>query len=508
MQKENILTINGLTKQYPGTLALSDVSININKGEIIGLVGENGAGKSTLLKLIMGLEQPTKGDMQIYGKKYNPKTPLEANKNGIGMVFQEQSLIQNLSVSENIFFGREDSYSKFGFVNKNKMNKDAEEVLSQVNVSGLKTSKKVFNYDFATRQMIEIAKVFYVSQRDDEKNSIILLDEPTSVLSEDEVKLLFKNIKKFVAKGDSVIFVSHRLDEVLEISDRIYVFKDGQNVCELNKENANENILYEKMVGKTASGEYYKLNRQVTPSKKELMKIEKLGLKGYFNDISFSLHEGEVIGICGVIGSGKEELCEVICGDKIPTSGTIKIHGEEKVSKEPYQSLRNGILSIPKERREEAIIPDNTISENISMSNYSKIKLNGFISKKKEDEQAQTFMEELNIKAPSIFQKVSNLSGGNAQKVVFARILASDAPILLLNHPTRGVDIGAKEEIYSLIRDLSEQNKGIIVIGDTLDESIGLSSKILVMKDGTLTHEFDAPSDNKPEQLDIVKYMM
>jgi ribose transport system ATP-binding protein len=508
MKKERIFSINEISKDYPGTRALDNVSLEINKGEVIGLVGENGAGKSTLLKIIMGLEQPTSGHMTMHNSPYMPKSPIEANNNGIGMVFQEQSLIQNLTVAENIFFGQESRFTTFGLINKKKMYKDAGGILSNVDIHKIRTDKKVYNYDFATRQMIEIAKVFHVAQREDNQSSIILLDEPTSVLSNVEVKQLFKNIRKMTENGDSIIFISHRLDEVLEISDRIYVFKDGKRVSELDIDEANENVLYEKMVGKTASGEYYKLNRQIIPSSEVLLEVKNLGLKGFFNDISFQLNQGEVLGLCGVIGSGKEELCSVICGDEIPSVGEVHVQGCRISANEPYQSLENGILIIPKERREEAIIPDKTIYENISMSNYTSISKKGIISSQMEKDQAQGYVKKLSIKTPSIKELVGNLSGGNAQKVVFARALASDAPILILNHPTRGVDIGAKEEIYSLIRDLAEQNKGIILIGDTLDECIGLSSRILVMKDGKVTKEFSSPAASKPEQVDIVKYMM
>ena len=508
MSKECIFSIDELSKEYPGTQALKGVSLTINKGEVIGLVGENGAGKSTLLRLIMGLEQPSSGSMSMYGNPYTPRTAIEANENGIGMVFQEQSLIQNLTVAENIFFGQESAYSKFGLINKRRMSKDARTVLANINVQDIRTDRKVYNFDFATRQMIEIAKVFHVAHRKDEQSSIILLDEPTSVLSKDEVSHLFTNIRRMTEKGNSVIFISHRLDEVMEISDRIYVFKDGSRVAEMDSGDANEDILYEKMVGKTASGEYYKLNRQISPGSELLLDVNDLGLKGFFSDISFKLHESEVLGICGVIGSGKEELCGVICGDETASEGEIQVLGKNSHANEPYQSLKNGILLIPKERREEAVIPDKTIYENISMSNYARVSKRGVISSELEKVQARDYVDKLAIKTPTIHEQVGNLSGGNAQKVVFARALASDASVLILNHPTRGVDIGAKEEIYSLIRELAEQKKGIILIGDTLDECIGLSSRILVMKDGRITRELDSPGNEKPEQIDIVKYMM
>ncbi len=508
MGKETLFSAQNITKQYPGTLALDHVSLKIEPGKVVGLVGENGAGKSTLLKIIMGIEQPTDGKMEMHGQVYCPQSPIEANKNGVGMVFQEQSLIQNLTVGQNIFFGQEEKYTHFGILNKKKMYEDAKQVMDAVELHDIRADKKVNTLDFATRQMVEIAKVFNVARREDGKACVILLDEPTSVLNEGEVQNLFRNIRRMTEKGNSVVFISHRLDEVLEISDDIYVFKDGKNVCELGRAEADENVLYEKMVGKTATGEYYQVHRQAVPQEEVLMEAKNLGMRGYFRNINFSLHKGEVLGICGVVGSGKEELCGVICGDDEATAGELLVKGKQIHLKHPYQALAQGILSIPKERREESIIEDKTIYENISMSNYRKVSSKGLISSERERQQAEEYLKELAIKAPSIHQQVGFLSGGNAQKVVFARILASDADILLLNHPTRGVDIGAKGEIYSLIRDITAQGKGVIVLGDTLDECIGLSTRLLVMKDGEITKELDASADHKPEQVDIVKYMM
>ena len=508
MGKETLFSAQNITKQYPGTLALDHVSLKIEPGKVVGLVGENGAGKSTLLKIIMGIEQPTDGKMEMHGQVYCPQSPIEANKNGVGMVFQEQSLIQNLTVGQNIFFGQEEKYTHFGILNKKKMYEDAKQVMDAVELHDIRADKKVNTLDFATRQMVEIAKVFNVAKREDGKACVILLDEPTSVLNEGEVQNLFRNIRRMTEKGNSVVFISHRLDEVLEISDDIYVFKDGKNVCELGRAEADENVLYEKMVGKTATGEYYQVHRQAVPQEEVLMEAKNLGMRGYFRNINFSLHKGEVLGICGVVGSGKEELCGVICGDDEATAGELLVKGKQIHLKHPYQALAQGILSIPKERREESIIEDKTIYENISMSNYRKVSSKGLISSERERQQAEEYLKELAIKAPSIHQQVGFLSGGNAQKVVFARILASDADILLLNHPTRGVDIGAKGEIYSLIRDITAQGKGVIVLGDTLDECIGLSTRLLVMKDGEITKELDASADHKPEQVDIVKYMM
>lgn len=506
--KNLLFQAKNMCKFYPGTKALKGVDMDIYEGEVIGLIGENGAGKSTLMKLMMGVEPATEGEMTLMGQPYKPANPREATENGIGMVFQEQSLITNLTVGQNIYLGQEKKYKSFGLVSWSKMYKDAREVLARVGFDHINPAKKVGDLSFATRQMVEIAKVFNAVKESGKEHSLILLDEPTSVLNDEEIQELFKNVRELKKSGDAIIFVSHRLDEVIEISDRIYVFKDGENVGEISKDEAEESVLYEKMVGRTSTGEYYKLNRQRTPEEEVVLEVENLGLMGAFKDVSFKLHKGEILGFCGVVGSGKEDVCSVLIGDEKATRGTIKLNGVEQTLKVPYQALKKGILSIPQERREEGILAGRSIYENISISNLKAVSSGPFISKQKQINLAKKWIDELNIKCSSYAELCSQLSGGNAQKVVFGRLMASGAQVMILNHPTRGVDIGAKEEIYQLIRDIADQGIAVIVLGDTLDESIGLSNRILVMKDGLITAEFDASVGNKPEQVDIVKYMM
>jgi ribose transport system ATP-binding protein len=508
MERKILFKAENISKAYPGTQALKNVSMEVYEGQVVGLIGENGAGKSTLLKIIMGVEAQSSGDMWIRDKKYEPKNPKQANEMGVGMVFQEQSLIANLTVGQNIFFGKEMNYKKLGFIDWKRMYKDAKKVLEVINMQNVKPEVKVSELNFAARQMVEIAKVLNSVRNTSEGKSVILLDEPTSVLNDEEIKQLFKQVEELKKEGNAIIFVSHRLDEVIEISDKIYVFKDGKNVGLVDKQDADESILYEKMVGRTSTGEYYKVHRQVQPSEKVILDIRNMGLRGAFKDVSFKLHEGEVLGICGVVGSGKEDLCAVISGDEKATSGEFYIEGKKAVFSNPSKALDSGILSIPKERREEGIIGILNIYENISLSNLDNMKKLGFVSKKKQIEQSQKWIEKLNIKCSCNKELMCQLSGGNAQKVVFARVLASSSKVLILNHPTRGVDIGAKEEIYSLIRDITTSGFSVILLGDTLDECIGLSNRILVMKDGLLTKEFEAPAECKPEQVDIIKYMM
>ncbi len=495
-----------MTMQFPGTLALNGVGMDVYEGEIVGLVGENGAGKSTLLKIIMGIQKQTGGHMEFNGKPYAPKNPREANDAGVGMVFQEQSLITNLTVGQNIYFGYEKPYKKGPFIDYKSMYSDAKKYLDEIGVD-VNPAKKVYTLDFATRQMIEIAKVIQgVSSH--QGKSIILLDEPTSVLTEKEIENLYQEMYRLKEQGHSIIFVSHHLDEVIHVADRIYVFKDGCQVGMIPREEVTEDILYEKMVGRMSSGEYYKENRQLKAEDEVVFEAIDLSLFGCFKNISFKLHKNEVLGICGVVGSGKEELCEVISGVEAATSGKMIYLGKEIKPYAPCAAVKKGIVCIPQERNEEGILTSLSIFENITISNLAKVSNGPIVSRAKQIDSANKWIEQLSIKCPSSKTEINSLSGGNAQKVVFARALNSDCRVLILNHPTRGVDVGAKEEIYSLIRGAVESGISVIVLGDTLDECIGLSSHILVMKDGIVTKEYDCDVGSKPEQLEIVHYMM
>lgn len=508
MEKKKMFSCVNITKDFSGMHALEHVNIEIHEGEIIGLIGENGAGKSTLLKIIMGFQPQTDGKMFIYDEVFAPASTKDANRKGIGMVYQEQSLVTNLTVAQNIFFGFEKQFSRCGFINWGRINQETKEVLKESGTEGIEPRKKVSELNFATRQMVEIAKVLNSVRMSGASKYLILLDEPTSLLNDEEIQILFQQVRKLKEEGHSIIFVSHRLDEVLELTDRIYVFKDGNCVGEVKTQGADEAILYEMMVGRATSGEYYKVERQVVPTEEVVLEVKGLCLSGAFKDVSFQLHRGEALGICGVVGSGKEELCSVIMGDEKADKGEMAVFNSKKKFASPKDALRCGITAIPKERRTEGIIGIRPVGENIAISNLKGLSKGIFLSGKRLEEKGNEWIERLTIKCKDVNSPVQSLSGGNAQKVVFARALQSGCEILILNHPTRGVDIGAKEEIYSLIRDITEKGVAVIVLGDTLDECIALSSSILVMKDGLVTKRYEAPKEKKPEQVDIVRFMM
>lgn len=506
--EEVLFSARDITKSFGGTQALKGVELEVHPGEIVGLVGENGAGKSTLLKIIIGAQPQSSGTMTFHGSPYTPKTPMDANRVGVGMVFQEQSLIVTLNVAQNIFFGHEKEFKQHGVINWGKMRKAAVDVMAAVDISDINPNKKVSDLNFATRQMIEIAKVMNVTKQSGAEHCLILLDEPTSVLNEAEVENLYRQMRKIADQGHAIIFVSHHLNEILEITDRIYVYKDGVSVGSLDTKDATESRLYEMMVGRGTTTEYYHLDRQTKPGEEVLLEARDLGLHGVFKHVSFQLHKGEVLGLCGVVGSGTEEVCEVLCGDEKPSFGQILVRGEEVSFRSPKQALDKGILMIPKERLFEGIVSVLSVEDNIALSNTHVLARGPVVSAKAVREQAERWIRDLRIKTSGPKALLMSLSGGNQQKVVFSRSLASGADILLLNHPTRGVDVGAKEEIYALIRDMTEQGKAVIVLGDTLDECIGLCSRLIFMRDGLITGEVDAGADIKPSQVDVVSFMM
>lgn len=506
---KTLFKAENLGKQYGSNVVLHDINIEIKSGEIIGLIGENGAGKSTLMKLIAGVEKPSFGKMWVRGEEYHPNSIIHANEHGVGMVFQEQSLVANLTVAQNIYLGREYEYRRFGIINWNAMNKDAKEALVESGITNIDPQKKVETLDFATRQMVEIGKVLNIVKDATDGESIILLDEATTVLSQEEIDLLFKQVHRMAEAGNAVIFISHRLDEVMSIADKIFVFKDGAQTASMDRKGATEELLYEKMVGKGTSGEYYISERQTIPEDEVLLEVNDLSRFGEFNNVSFKLHKGEVLGLCGVEGSGKESLCSVLCGDLGKTDGEMLFSNKSKKFSSPNKALKEGIISVPKDRRDEGIIGMLSVTDNIAASSYDNLAVANFIlNPKKLVNIAQGWVDKLRIKCTGIDDRLNQLSGGNAQKVVFARAIESEAPIIILNHPTRGVDVGAKKEIYSLVRDITEKGNSVILLGDTLDEVLGLSSRILIMKDGLLTGEFDCPVGKKPAQIDVIQMMM
>jgi ribose transport system ATP-binding protein len=498
--------LKNIEKKFPGVHALKSVDFHVTKGEIVGLVGENGAGKSTLMKVIYGAYQPDSGEISMDGKKVHFSDPREALAAGIGMVFQEQSLIPNLKVMENIFLGNEEQFSKAGLINWKAMAAAAKKQLAKVKLDidpGILTSK----LSFVQRQLVELAKVLTLEERV-AGDLVILLDEPTSVLSKDEVKLLFSIVRELTSRA-SFIFVSHRLEEVMDISDRIYVMKDGEVVDVVTRGQSTVEDIQKKMVGRSVDKEYYRERRQKSfDDAKVLLEFDDVSLPGRVQNISFKLHAGEVLCIVGAEGSGRESIIRAAYGMISPLAGSITIKGTLLHQPSPQAAAQQGVGYVPRERKIEGIVSGMNVHENMTLSQLSRFTTLGVIRIGAERILAKEWIKKLAIKASSELADCGNLSGGNQQKVVLSKWRSGGSDIMLLDHPTRGLDIGAKEDVYEMIRDMSEDGVGILLVADTFEEAIGLAHTIMVIKDGAIQKHFPYAPGHKPVPFDLLQHMV
>lgn len=500
-----MLAANGISKAFTGVQALKDVSIEIRPNEVVGLIGENGAGKSTLMRILAGTHRPDSGALTLDGQPLRLKGARDAGLHGIGMVFQEQSLLLNLSVAENIYLDQEGRFIRFGLVNWKAMHEAARRQLAKIGVD-IDVTARTSELTFAARQMVELAKALTLEETVD-RPLVILLDEPTSVLSGSDIDILFNRVRS-LKKRVSFVFVSHRLDEVLRISDRVYTMKDGQVVAEHRASEVTAPQLHEIMVGRGLQTEYYKEGRQHAPQSEIVLDAAGLSAAGAFSGVDLQIRAGEIVGIAGVVGSGREEVTRAIGGFLPHSAGTLKVKGETVSFSSPEQAVKKSIGYIPRERRVEGLVMFLSVAENISLADLSAVMKSGRIHYGRERKLASDWIKRLRIKAPGPDAACRNLSGGNQQKVVLARWMTAGSRILILDHPTRGLDVGAKEEVYDLVRDLSDQGVAILLISDTLEETIGLSHQVLVMRDGAVTARFDASPGNKPAQVDLLKAMV
>ena len=499
-----MLSVVNVSKAFAGVQALDDVNVEIGVNEVVGLVGENGAGKSTLMRILAGVYSPDRGSLNLDGTPVLLRSPREANLNGIGIVFQEQSLLLNLTVGENIYLGQEAEFTLLGLINHRLLNAAARRQLDKVEVD-IDPRTRTSELSFAARQMVELAKALALEERTD-RHLVILLDEPTSVLEQRDIDILFARVRALKQRA-SFVFVSHRLDEILELSDRIYVMKDGRVVGGMQTGTTTVPQLHQMMVGRDRHAEYYRESRQQPARPEVVMEARGLSVKGVYQEVDFVLHKGEVLGIAGVVGSGREELTRTLFGFGPQTSGTLQVDGHKVRLTAPSQAADRGVGYIPRERRTEGLVLSLPIAVNITLSSLPTNPMTGAISLSRERQLAKSWVEKLRIRTPSVEALCLNLSGGNQQKVVLAKWMNARAHILILDHPTRGLDVGAKEEVYELIRDLSEEGVAIVLTADTLEETIGLCHSILVMRDGQVTARFHA-TPQKPSQVDLIRHMV
>jgi ribose transport system ATP-binding protein len=504
-----VLEVEGLVKRFPGVTALDDVSLSLRENEVLGLIGENGAGKSTLAKILAGIYQPDAGTIRLRGRVVRPQNVRQAVGYGIAMVFQEQSLLANIGVAENLFLGNEDQFIRFGVIDWPAMYEAARRQLAKVELD-LDPRTYTAELGFAQRQLVELAKAMTIEDRTRD-NPIILLDEPTSVLSQGEIDLLFAQVRRLKARA-AFIFVSHRLDEVLALSDRVLVMKDGRVVAERDDPSGapatTAEELYRLMVGRERHAEYYRESEQVPfDPERVVLRVDDLGVDGAFQHVGFEVHAGEVVAICGVVGSGREAVCRTLAGALPPDHGSVTLEGQRLRFASPRDAVAHGVAYVPMERRVEGVVPYLTIAENISLPDLRPVSRLGLLDLRRENQLGRDWIRRLSIRAPGPRTNAVNLSGGNQQKVVLAKWLACRPRVLVLDHPTRGLDVGAKEDVYALVREVSRQGVGVVLTSDTLEEAIGLSHTVLVMKDGQIVQRFDGQT-GKPRQVDIVSHML
>jgi ribose transport system ATP-binding protein len=501
-----VLQLERISKSYPGVVALDHVNLTVHRNEMVGLVGENGAGKSTLMKIMIGWIQPDSGLYRLRGAGVRLKNPSHATQHGVGMVFQEGSLVPNLSIMENLFLCHEIGFRKFGLLSQRAMRRTAASMLSMVKVtSDLDTT--IRDATPAVRQMVEIARLLWLSKLYEQENPILILDEPTTVLTERERNTLFEILAEIKCQA-SIVLISHRLQEIVENADRIVVLKDGKNVDELTGHSAKITDIENIMVGHTFAAERYSENEQTDRESEIVLNVRDLTKGGAFEPISFAVRKGEIVSLVGLVGSGKEELCRCITGLEKPDSGSITLCGKKLAPGSPRDTVRSGLGHVPIDRRSEGLALGMSVADNVNLLVLDRLKVAGLLSPDREKRNALRLIDDCRIKTPTASAICSNLSGGNQQKVVIAKWLSSKIRLLVLDHPTRGVDVGAKEEIYKLIRKLASDGISMIIMCDTLEEDVGLCNRMLVMKDRRLVGEVDCPREKKPGPADLISLIV
>lgn len=494
---EYVLRLIGISKFFGGVKALQNVHLEVKRGEIHALLGENGAGKSTLMKILSGVYQPDAGEIEIEGNEAHFSSPQEARKAGIGIIFQEFSLVPYLTVAQNIFLGRE-LKTKIGTLDNKKMCSLAADHLQDLGVQ-IDPKTVVNQLSIAQQQFIEITKAV----TDDLK--ILILDEPTATLTPNEVKQLFLLMRRLQKRGVSMVFISHHIDDVFEIADRVTCLRDGQYIGTKEVRDVSTDQLIQMMVGRTVSQKFPPKSTYETILQRPLCLEASLSRGKDYQEQKITLHKGEILGLSGLVGSGRTELIRALIGAEKTNDKQVLVDGKEVKINSPYDALHFGIGYVPEDRKTQGVILPFSILDNTVLNTLTKTaKFHGiWVNQKKNKENCEKQRRELSIKTPSVKQKVRNLSGGNQQKVVIAKWLTTDCHILIFDEPTRGIDVGAKAEIYELLRELVKKNVSIILISSELPEIIGLSDRVLVMRSDKIVAELIGDAINSEE---IMRY--
>jgi len=485
MSEDFVLELEHIRKEYPGVVALKDVTLQLRRGEILGLIGENGAGKSTLIKCCSGAVIPTSGKIKINGKEFDRMTPQLAAENGIAIIYQEFNNVKELTAAENMFLGR--PIRKGITIDRKAMEEEAAKAFEQLHIK-INPRELVKNLSVGYQQMIEIAKAVQQNAK------VLIMDEPSAPLTNNEVESMFAVVELMRKKGVSIIYISHRLEEIFKLSDRIEVIRDGEYVDTLITKEATVDQLIKMMVGREMTAKFPPRQPCIDKSKVvlELKNVYGNGDK----DISFKIHAGEVLGLGGLVGAGRTEIAQVIFGAKPKESGQIILNGKEIHPKTPRDAIDLGIAMLPEDRKRHGALLGVSIKNNINMPTYQRISKASVINLAVEKQRAEKYREEIQIKCPSVNQLVKNLSGGNQQKVILGKWLAADSQLVIFDEPTRGIDVGAKYEIYKLINDLVAEGHAVLMISSEMEELIGMSDRIIVLAEKQMTGELQKEEFN------------
>jgi len=488
--------MRGIVKTFPGVRALDGVDLTVRAGEVHCLLGQNGAGKSTLIKVLAGAHRPDAGELRWQGEPMSLTKPGEAISLGISTIYQELDLVPGLTVAENIFLGHE--LSSGGFSRRRATRSRARELLSRLGHGEISTDRELGTLSAAGQQVVSMARALSRETR------LMIMDEPSAVLDQQEVANLFRTIRELTGQGVAVVYISHRLEEIRQIGDRVTVLKDGRTVAEgLDVADTTTAALIQRMTGRDI--EYVFPDRPTAqPDAQTVLEVDGLGQDGAFSDVGFRVHAGEIVGLAGLVGSGRSEILETVYGARRATTGTVTVDGKRLRRGSVDAAVRAGVGLAPEERKSQGLLLDEAIFRNITVSSMSRFARGGFLDAGAERQAARELTGALDVRPPGVDRPVRTLSGGNQQKIVLARWLMRDCRVLLLDEPTRGVDVGARSEIYALVRSLAERGVAVVLVSSEVEEVLGLADRVLVVREGRVVHEGPAQEIDEHRVLDLV----
>ena len=490
---EFLLTAEDVRKEFPGVVALDDVSFRLRRGTVHALMGENGAGKSTLMKVLAGIYQPDKGTVRLRGAEIRLRSPLDALENGIAMIHQELNLMAYMTVAENIWIRRE-PLNRFGLIDHGEMYRRTEELFSRLNIQ-IDPEARVGDLSVANRQMVEIAKA--VSYESD----VLIMDEPTSALTEREVDHLFQIIRDLRTQGIGIVYITHKMNELFEIADEFSVFRDGRYIGTHASTEVTRDDIIRMMVGREITQMFPK---EDVPIGDTVLSVKNLNLKGVFHDVSFEVRAGEILGVAGLVGSGRSNVAETLFGVTPATSGTIEIDGQAVVIDSPTTAIRHRMAFLTEDRKDTGCLLILDVLENMQIAVLQdKFVSKGFVQEAELSDVCEDMCRKLRIKTPSLAERVENLSGGNQQKVLIGRWMLTDPRILILDEPTRGIDVGAKAEIHRLVCEMARKGVAVIMISSEMPEVLGMSDRIMVMHEGRVTGFLDRAEATQVKVMDL-----